>query len=90
MEYLFVSYAHDDRWPFTERFLQDLRDLGWPIWVDNSEIRVGTENWGTAVRKAIENASKVVLVATPSAARSRQVQHELALATMYRKPIFAV
>jgi len=81
-----ISFATPDR-EVAERARQVLCLQGLDVWICSSDIRPGTIDWDEAIRQAIAKSTAVVLVATPSAARSRFVKAELVLADHGRIPI---
>ena len=77
---VFISYAHEDRLT-AQQLRADLRDVGITVWFDEQDLAPGTPNWQAAVRRGIcEDTDALVLVASPDAARSLYVIHEMELA----------
>jgi signal transduction histidine kinase len=87
--HVFISYSHADS-DFIARFIPDLQNAGINVWIDQQGLRPGTRNWEDALRQAISTASAILLIASPSSRRSNYVQDELAIAEMYRRPIYPV
>src|SRR6266571_2149678 len=85
--HVFLSYAHADD-SFVSRLQSDLQAGGITVWIDHEDIQPGTPDWEDSLRKAIRQASAVVLVASPSARSSRYVKDELRIAEIYRRPVY--
>ncbi len=76
---VFISYSSKDR-PIVKRLMEDLKQAGVEVWFDHEKLKPGTRNWTAAVRSGIEQATDVVYAASPDAADSEYVGHELAIA----------
>jgi len=85
--HVFLSYARTDG-SFVSRLQSDLQAGGIAVWIDHEDIQPGTPDWEDSLRKAIRQASAVVLVASPSARSSRYVKDELRIAEMYQRPVY--
>src|SRR6266516_758328 len=86
LSHVFLSYARTDG-SFVSQLQSDLQARGIPVWIDHEDIQPGTPDWEDSLRKAIRQASAVVLVASPSARSSRYVKDELRIAEMYRRAV---
>jgi hypothetical protein len=75
---VFVSHNHLDK-PIARRVARRLHAYGISTWLDESELRLGSELAPT-IQQHINAASVVVVIATRSAAASPWVQRELAFA----------
>lgn len=75
---LFVSYASKDS-PFVDRLVESLRAANITVWRDKDNIPAG-ERWPHAIEQAIRDATQVLLVATPAAMESKNVDDEIVLA----------
>src|SRR6266496_1709744 len=87
LSHVFLSYARTDG-SFVSQLQSDLQARGIPVWIDHEDNQPGTPDWEDSLRKAIRQASAVVLVASPSARGSRYVKDELRIAEMYRRPVY--
>ncbi len=77
--HVFISYSSKDR-PIVKRLMEDLKQAGVEVWFDHEQLKPGTRNWTAAVRRGIEQATDVIYAASPDAANSVYVGHELAIA----------
>jgi hypothetical protein len=77
--HVFLSYSRKDR-TLADRLLEDLRNLGFQVWIDDQGIEPGTPNWEARVRQAVAESYAVVLVCTPNTADSQYIPAELQLA----------
>ncbi|MEO8395966.1 MAG: protein kinase, partial [Chloroflexota bacterium] len=87
--HVFISYTDADS-EFVQRLVYDLKSEGIPVWVDKRGVKAGTRNWENAIREAIQSASAVILIASPDSRRSNFVFDALAIAEMYKCPIYPV
>src|SRR5712691_5542650 len=90
---VFISYAMDDK-PRIKKVIEELKtgqiiEEGDKI-VDTSDIFVPGSSLRTQVRKAIEAASKVVVVWSGAGAESDWVNYETGMAEALAKPILVV
>ncbi len=86
-EQIFISYSRQDS-HIVEQITKDFESAGLDVWLDKDDLVPGTHNWEQAIRDAIENASAVVLVASPHSRQSTYVQGEIALAQSRNRPIY--
>ena len=85
---IFISYARADRdrvLPLVER----LREAGVTYWLDEGNIQ-GATLWGKEIVEAIRNAKVLVLFATETSFKSKNVAKEVAIASEWQKPILPV
>lgn len=87
--HIFVSYprAHRD---VAEELGQQMGRAQLRAWIDDVAIEVGTPDWESSIRRAIELAHAVVLVCSPETVASQFVQAELKLAQKHGCPIIPV
>jgi hypothetical protein len=86
---LFLSYCRDDR--LVMHVLRDnLRRLGFNVWIDEEHLTVGTPEWQQAIEEAIEHAGAMVVLLSPGAKASHWVNNEILCAQACRKRIFPV
>ena len=74
----FISYSRQDS-AFAKRMARDLRDAGLEVWIDSSEIAIGTE-WQQEIFRALGASDFVVVCLTPEAVKSEGVRREILLA----------
>ena len=85
--YIFLSYAHKD----SARVIQEidrLNKLGFHEWYDEG-IAPGNE-WTDEIADALEKSSLFLVMMTPNAAQSDNVQNEINYAVDEKKPFLAV
>jgi len=71
---LFISYSHADS-DFVDRLDADLRNQGWNPWVDRHGL-VGGLRWRRELQEAVESAQILLIVLSPDAIASQNVQIE--------------
>ncbi|HEY7850665.1 MAG TPA: toll/interleukin-1 receptor domain-containing protein, partial [Ktedonobacterales bacterium] len=76
---VFISYSSKDS-AFVTQFREELKRAGVAVWLDHEQLTPGTPDWTAAVRRGIEQATDVIYAASPDAADSGYVGHELAIA----------
>ena len=87
-ELIFVSYSSKDR-PFALSFCKALESLGARIWIDQLGIKLG-QNWDNAIEEALETADTFLLLISPTAADSQNVQDEVSIAKEKNKKLVPV
>ncbi len=87
-ELIFVSYSSKDR-PFALEFSQELELLGANIWIDQNSIQLG-QNWDNAIEDALETADTFLLLISPTAVDSQNVQDEVSIAKENNKKLIPV
>ncbi|OUR92410.1 hypothetical protein A9Q87_08025 [Flavobacteriales bacterium 34_180_T64] len=78
IESIFVSYSSKDR-PFALGLTKELQNLGANVWIDQLGIKLG-QNWDNAIDDALESADTVILIISPTAVSSQNVQDEVSIA----------
>ena len=71
---IFISHASQDA-EFAHRLADDLKKQGWLVWIAPDSIRPG-KKWVTAIDEGLDSSGVFLAVLTPSAIRSKWVQHE--------------
>src|SRR4051794_31549419 len=72
---VFLSHSHRDK-PAARRLARELRPYGFPVWIDEAELRLGAELNAT-LRARIEESDVVVVVASTASAKSTWVALEV-------------
>jgi WD40 repeat protein len=85
--FVFLCYARADH-TFAARLIADMQAGGIACWTDVQGLKPGTADWEQVVRDAIRACQAVLLVASRDSRQSRYVKAELAVAEMYRRPIY--
>jgi hypothetical protein len=75
---VFISHAADGK-TLARRVAATLREAGFEVWSDDSEILPG-ENWAARIAEALQESEAMVVLLTPSALRSSHVRHEISYA----------
>ncbi len=83
---IFISYSRRDQ-EFVFKLANDLEARGGRVWLDQADIRGGTQ-WRQSIDNGIEQASAFLLLISPDAMDSEYVNFELELAEEQGKPIF--
>jgi hypothetical protein len=84
----FVSYSRDDE-EFALRFAKDLQAADVKIWIDQIELPLG-EPWDSSIQEALQSASIVLVILSPSAVESENVLDEVSFAIDEKKTIIPV
>src|SRR5215472_2310974 len=71
---LFISYAHADS-AFVDRLEADLQKEGFDPWVDRQRLK-GGQRWRRALQDAVKGAQVLLIVLSPDAITSENVQIE--------------
>jgi hypothetical protein len=85
---LFISYSHRDRDLANELALR-LSDESYGIWIDDTRLRGGTP-WHEGIDDGLSESDVLVLLLSPSALESAQVQEEYQTFLDRGKPIIPV
>lgn len=85
---VFISYSRRDL-EFVSRLASDLDAKVAGVWFDKSDIRAG-EHWRDSIASGIRNCKVMVLVLSPDAAASKNVQDEINQAVEAGKTIIPV
>jgi hypothetical protein len=86
---LFLSYCRDDR-IFKNVLRDNLRRLGFNVWIDEERLWVSEEDWMDAIEQAIELVDAMVVILSPQAKQSKWVKREIVRAQKLGKPVFPV
>jgi hypothetical protein len=84
----FVSYSRDDS-DFARQLARDLKAAGARVWLDQLDIPAG-HAWDNAVEEALERSPRMLLILSPSSAKSNNVRNEISFALDNRKIIVPV
>lgn len=84
----FVSYSREDL-DFVLRLATDLKAKGAKIWMDDLELVPG-QNWSSEIDAAIQGCSRMIVVLSPAASASKEVQSEFSLALENGKEVIPV
>jgi hypothetical protein len=84
----FISYSREDS-EFAFRLAQDLRAAGANVWLDQLDIQPGRP-WDNAIEDALMGAPQMLIVLSPSSAKSDNVRNEISFALDQGKTIVPV
>lgn len=85
---VFISYSSQDA-DLVDRLKTALAQAGVAVWLDHEQLTPDTLDWQEAVRKGILQATHVIYTASPTAARSQFVIHEIEMARGESKHVVA-
>lgn len=88
---VFLSYAYADEL-LARRIAEGLKEAGFDVWYDRSEILPG-ENWADKISRALRESEAMVVLITPESLRSPNVQWEIGYALgdkSYKKRLIPV
>lgn len=83
---IFISYSRQDQ-EFVFKLANDLESRGGKVWLDQADIRGGTQ-WRQSIAKGIQQSSAFLLLISPDSMKSEYVNVELEIAEEQGKPIF--
>ena len=83
---VFISYSSKDT-DLVDALKADLAAAGVAVWLDHEQLTPDTLDWQNAVWRGILQATHVLYVASPTAARSQYVIHEITIARGEGKPV---
>jgi hypothetical protein len=72
---VFLSHTKADK-EFVRRLAKDLKEYGFPVWLDEWELRVGDSLVGE-IEKGIDTSAWMIIVLSPAALKSEWVLKEL-------------
>ncbi len=85
MTRVFISYSRADE-VFARRLATDLDRLGADVWIDVDDIPPGV-NWSTAIQQGLDTCDALVLIISPDALASKNVEDEWQYVRDEGKPI---
>ncbi len=85
---IFLSYSRDDV-QIMEKVQTTLSEHGFKIWTDIG-IEIGSSSWKTEIEEAILASRCLVVILSPTAAKSKWVRAELDFAELHNKKIFPI
>jgi TIR domain/Sel1 repeat len=84
----FISYSREDS-EFALRLARDLKRASAQVWLDQLDIRPG-QPWDNAIEDALLDAQEMLLILSPSSARSENVRNEISSALEQGKIIVPI
>ena len=86
---VFLSYSSEDK-EHMQRVCETLESAGLKVWIDDTGLESGTDNWQKVIEQAIIESACVICVLTPNAYDSKWVRRELAYAELQGKKNYPV
>lgn len=71
---IFISYSRRDEY-FARCLAHDVEDAGADVWIDVDDIPIGS-NWSSAIQEGLRSCDVMLLIMSPSAMSSRNVEDE--------------
>jgi hypothetical protein len=84
----FLGYSRCN-YPFAERLKADLAWAGITVFCDTTDIQRAESNWQHTIDEAIANAGQFILLSSPEAELSKELQREYSQAMAHNLPIAA-
>ena len=86
---IFFSYSRVDGAAFAQRLAADLKNKGYDVWIDQEDIRAGTE-WDLAIEQALVNCDCMLFLETERSVASKNVLDEVYYALEQNKKVIPV
>ena len=86
---IFFSYSRADGSDFALRLALDLKKQGFNVWIDQQDIRAGSE-WDLEIEKALETCDCLLFVETEKSVISNNVLDEVYYALEQKKKVIPV
>jgi hypothetical protein len=86
-ETIFISYSRKDWDEFVKPLVFDFRQRGLKAWIDQQDIRSGTD-WSDAIDKALRTCQRMVVCVSPNSMESEQVKREYRFFLQKNKTVF--
>lgn len=86
---VFFSYSRTDGAAFALRLAADLKQVGFNVWIDQKDIRAGTE-WDLEIEKALETCDCLLFIETAHSVTSNNVLDEVYYALEQNKMVVPV
>jgi hypothetical protein len=86
---IFFSYSRVDGAGFSLKLAQDLKNAGFNIWIDQQDIRAGTE-WDLEIEKALETCDCLLFIESERSVVSNNVLDEVYYAVDHGKKVIPV
>ena len=86
---IFLSYSRNDS-DIMLRFKSDLQREGFSVWVDETDLELGTPTWEAEIQNALEHSQCLVVLMSPDSKHSIWVMRELSYAERHNVRIFPV
>ena len=86
---IFFSYSRVDGAGFSLRLAQDLKNAGFNVWIDQQDIRAGTE-WDLEIERALETCDCLLFIESEKSVVSNNVLDEVYYALDHRKKVIPV
>ncbi len=87
-ELFFICYSRRDE-DFVLHLCKKLKEVGVEIWLDQWEIAPG-DNWNKSIDEALYKCTRMLIILSPEAVDSDEVQSELYTFFNEKKPVFPI
>jgi TIR domain len=85
---IFMSYSRSDQ-EFVDHLTRELEGNGFPVWMDREDVPGGVA-WREAISRAIRNCHALLVILSPKAIESKNVEKELSLADRHHRQIIPI
>jgi HEAT repeat protein len=89
MSHIYIAYHRDDS-EFVAGLIRQLEDGGFRVWSDHARLSAETTSWRESIDQAIRDAFALLVVITPAARASEQVNYEWMFALGTDIPVIPV
>jgi hypothetical protein len=86
---IFLSYSRTDN-DIMLRLKSDLQKENFHVWVDETDLEIGTPTWEAEIQNALENSQCLVVLMSPDSKQSVWVMRELSYAERHNVRIFPI
>lgn len=86
---IFFSYSRVDGADFSLRLAQDIKNAGFNVWIDQQDIRAGTE-WDLEIEKALETCDCLLFIESEKSVVSNNVLDEVYYALDHQKMVIPI
>jgi hypothetical protein len=87
--HIFISYAHRDGRELAARLMEDLRDLGFDVWLNTHRL-IGGDAWAREIEVAIDSCDVAVALLSKGSYESDICRAEQERSLAKRKPVIPV
>jgi|GEM_PF-4559266 len=88
MASLFISYSRVDE-AFARQIAKSLSDRGASVWIDIDDIPAGMK-WSTAIQQGLDSCDALIVIVSPEAMASGNVEDEWQYALDQKKPVIPI
>ncbi len=89
MSHIYIAYHRDDS-DFAARVMRQIEDAGFRVWMDHERVRAEHIRWRESIDQAIRDAFALLVIISPAARASEQVNYEWTFALGTDIPVIPV